>query len=334
MRGIRFLLLFAACVAGVFAQTSSPTTRLDVVVTDSAGKPVTNLTRDSFLVSEGGETRTIRSFTPVDAPWNIVLLFDQGLAWLQSPDWQLMGRSISAFLARLAPSDRVAIAAFENKVVTLMDWRNAKTGQDQSVTFRPIVQGSDGTKDLHGAITWAIEKLRGAEGRKAVILLTDGRDGRLAPQWLMNSDRQEVFDPLFGEIDTTEADEFLKVQERVQTSGARLFFLAVNTNRSPEFRGRPISGLYPGAKEAVSNYIARVRLRMQRLAEVSEGSVLFGEAPEHALAVYGRLYESLFLGARYTLEYSSAPNSDDVRLPLEIRLREQGLKAHFIRATR
>jgi hypothetical protein len=327
----------------VFAQTSSPKARLDVVVTDAAGKPVTNLSKDSFLLSEGGEPREIRGFTPVDTSWNVVLMFDQGLAWLQSPGgnansapetWQPMGQSISAFLARLAPKDRVTIATFENKVVTLMDWRNAKTGQDRNVTMRPIVQGSDGTKDLHGALTWAIEKLRDVEGRKAVILLTDGRDGRLAPQWLVNDDRQEVFDPLFGVIDTAEADEFLKVQERVRTSGARLFFLAVNTNRPPEFRGRPISGLYPGAKEAVANYISRVRLRIERLAEVSDGAVLYGDTPERALAAYGRLYDELSLGARYTLEYSSSRNTDETPSRLEIRLREQGLKAHYARAAR
>jgi hypothetical protein len=333
MRALRQILLVAVCICGAFAQTSNPATHLDVVVTDAAGKAVTNLTRDSFLLFEGVEPREIRSVTPVDAPWNVVLLFDQGLAWQQSPDWNLLGRSVDAFFARLAPKDRVTIATFENKVVPLMDWRNAKTGRDQSVTMRPNIQGSDGTKDLHGALTWAIERLRGVEGRKAVILLTDGRDGRLAPQWLVNDDRQEVFDPLFGEIDSAEAEEFLKVEQRVRASGTRLFFLTVNTTRTPEFRGRPISGFYPGAKEAAANYIGRLRRRVERLAEVSDGGVIYAVSPEQALAAYGRLYDDLALGVRYTLEYTSPRNTDESAL-LDVRLREQGLKAHFIKAAR
>ena len=39
--------------------------RLDVIVLDKDGKPVTGLTRDDFEVEEGGKAQTIESFEPV-----------------------------------------------------------------------------------------------------------------------------------------------------------------------------------------------------------------------------------------------------------------------------
>jgi hypothetical protein len=340
MRRFLSLLLLFCCAFTVLPQTSRKLERLDVVVTDAAGKAVTTLSKESFELLEDGQRRPLETFAPVDTPWNFVLLFDKNVAWpitasaMLRPDvadsvWAL---GINRFIAQLAPQDRVTIAMFENKVDTLLDWRNARTGRAQDVVMKPLVQGTDGIKDLHGAVEWAIGKLRGVQGRKAVILLTDGRDGRLAPQWLINDDRQEVFDPLFGVADMAEGEDFLKTLTLIKASDVRLFFLALNT--TPEFHGRPISGVYPGSKEAIASYLSRVRLRIEKMADASGGHVLYGNSISDALAEYGRLHNDFLLGARYTLEFSLSGNSDELQPRIEIRLRDPGLKARFIKAAR
>ncbi len=340
------LILCGVCAYGARGQKPSGSARLDVVITEAAGKPVTNLSREAFRLFEDGESREIQGFSPADAPWNFVLLFDTGLVWLPADSpalaynnasaiWRRMGQSIDQFLARLRAQDRVAIGAFENKVTTLLDWRNGKTGRSQTITFNPAANGGDGVKDLHGAIGWAIEKLRSAPGRKAVIILTDGRDGRLAPQWLVNDDKQEVFDPFFGLMDTAEVEEFEKILQAIRASDTRLFFLAVNTTRLPDFRGRPISGFYPGAKEAAADYLKRARLRLESMAAESGGKVLFGRAPEDALASYEKLHDLLYLDSRYTLEYTAKMlTEDDLPPRLEVRLNAPGLKPNFQQPTR
>jgi hypothetical protein len=341
MRSLGLFLSFF-CAFTVLAQNSRQLERLDVVVTNAAGKPVTTLSRESFEVLEDGRPRQIEGFAPVDTPWNFVLLFDKHVAWpitastLLRPDaaGSLWAQGINRFFGQLAPQDRVTIATFENKVETLLDWRNARTGRAQDVVMKPLVQGSDGIKDLHGAVEWAIGKLNGARGRKAVILLTDGRDGRLAPQWLINGDRQEVFDPLFGVADVAEGENFLKTLALIKGNDVRLFFLAMGTTRPPEFHGRPISGVYPGSREAVAGYLSRARLRMEKMAEVSGGHVLYGNSISDALAEYGRIHADLFLGARYTLEFQSSGSPDELQPRIEIRLNDPALKARFIKATR
>lgn len=333
----RLLIGILVCAAGVLAQTPRTTSRVDVVVTDAAGKPLTNLGKDVFTLIEDDSPREIQTFSPTDTPWNFVLLFDHSLPWRESGDaalWQRMSQSVDRFLAQMKPQDRVTMATFENKVQMLMDWRNARIGRAQTVTFRPFVQGTDGTKDLHGAISWAAEKLRGVKGRKAVIVLTDGRDGRLAPQWLVNDAQQEVFDPLFGVIDTAEAEEFSKTLDLIRSADARFYFIAVNTTQPPAFRGRPISGLYPGAKDAAANYLSRIRVRLERMAEVSDGAVLYGKAPEDAIVGYQNLYRDLALGVRYTLEFATVPNADPLPTRLAVRLRDPNLKVELTKAAR
>jgi VWFA-related protein len=342
MRRFLSVFLLFCCAFTVLSQTSRKLERLDVVVTDAAGKAVTTLSKESFELLEDGQPRPIEIFAPVDTPWNFVLLFDKTVAWpltastFLRPDAldSVWAQGINRFIAQLAPQDRVTIATFENKVDTLLDWRNARTGRAQDVVMKPLIQGSDGIKDLHGALEWAIGKLRGVQGRKAVILLTDGRDGRLAPQWLINDDRQEIFDPLFGVADVAEGEDFLKTLTQIKTSDVRLLFLALNTTRPPEFHGRPISGVYPGSKEAIASYLSRVRLRIEKMAEASGGHVLYGNSISDALAEYGRLHDHFQLGARYTLEFSSSGNSDELQPRIEIRLRDPGLKVRFIKAVR
>jgi hypothetical protein len=108
------IILLALCF-GVFAQAPAGLTSLDVVVQDRSGTTVRNLSRDSFTVLEGADVRDIQSFSSPDTAWNVLLLFDHSLTWLQNDDnrraspnyvvdtWRAMAQSINRFLANLQP---------------------------------------------------------------------------------------------------------------------------------------------------------------------------------------------------------------------------------------
>ena len=339
MRATRTLLVLCVIILSTEAQTSQTVSSLDVVVSDERGVAKTDLTVESFTLLEGGEVRDIKAFSPPDVPWNIVLMFDHSLAWLERDDnrvvppnyvveaWRAMAGSVNRFLRQVRSKDRIAIAAFEEHVEVLMDLRSVQSGQTGEVRFNAVVEPPGGLKDLYGAVEWSIEKLRGATGRKAVILFTDGRDGRLSPQWFMNETRQEIFDPLFGLIDSGEAEEFKKTSERVRSSGVRFYFLTVTTDKPPDFGGRPVSGLFPGSKVALDAYIARVRLRMEHIAELSGGRVMYAKSAEDAIDRYGRLYGDLKLGSLFTLEFTPGSSSEDLSPEIEVRLKEPNLRA-------
>ena len=313
LRKALLLLCLGAGTLAIAAQRAETKYTLDALVLDPSGVPVTNLLPEHFIVREGGEAQQITRVEPVTSPWSLVLMFDHNLTWLQGdgsrkiPDdvmWQSMGQAITRFLSNLNASDRMTMADFEDKVDVMLDWRNAKTGQVQEIPLNPLLRPPRAEKDVYGALRWAIGKLRGEKGRKAVIVFTDGRDGRLAPQWLINEDRKEVLDPLYGTSDTNEASEFVGLMDTVAASGVRFYFIAVTSNQPPDFLGRPISNMFPGSKEAVASYLSKVRTRMEKIAESSGGSVLYSQSPEAAIASYQNLYQVLRLSSRYTLEYT------------------------------
>jgi von Willebrand factor type A domain len=336
------LLVFVALCVSVAAQAPGGLTFVDVVVKDESGAAVTNLSRESFTVVEGAEPRDIHTFSSPDTPWNILLLFDHSLTWLQSDDnrpaspnyvvdaWRAMAQSIDGFIAHLKAHDRIAIAAFEDNVELLMDWRNAQSGKPLEVRLNAVVQPPKGLKDFYGAMEWAVTQLQGAKGRKAVILFTDGRDGRLSPQWFMNEKREEIFDPLFGLQDWGENEDFRRTSEVVRSSGVRFFFLTIIKNQPPDFGGRPVSGLFPGAVAAANDYGVKVQRRMERIAELSNGHVMYGMGAADAIAEYGRLYGDLMLGSMYTIEFSRGGSPEELQENIQVRLKEQNLRAQFL----
>jgi len=314
------VLLGAALVA---PQTPTLRRSVDAIVLDATGSPVTDLPAEKFSVQEAGEVRTIEQVAPASAPWSVLLLFDHNLTWLQEGGgrrvqaevnvmYEQLGAGISRFLSSLAPMDRIAIASFENEVELMLDWRNAKTGSPVEIPLNTLLTPPKGEKDVYGAIRWALTKLQMEKGRKAAIIFTDGRDGRLAPQWLINDEKKEVLDPLYGITDTAEASEFIETLDAVSASSVRLYFVAVTSNQPPNFQGRPISTLFPGSKEAVAGYLSRIRSRLETLAESSSGSVLYSPTAEDAIARYQTLDQTLQLGSRYTIEYLSTGRSQNV----------------------
>jgi hypothetical protein len=340
IRSILSLFLVSLCVQ---AQTSAVLRHLDIVVSNESGTVVRNLTEESFTLLENGGVRGIERFSGPDTPWNIVLLIDQGLPWLQNSvqrsggfamastasAWQPLLRNLEKFVTHLRPNDRLAMATFSDQVHVLMDWRTTQPGKVQQVEIKTTAPGPAGLKDFYGSLKWAITKLEGSSGRKIVIVLTDGRDGRLAPQWFQNEDHQEIFDPFFGVIDSGEAEEFRRTSEDVRSSGVRFYFMAVDTTLPPEFAGRRVSELFPGAKDATANYIARVRVRLERFAQMSDGGVVYAR-PDQAISLYGQLYDQLMLASRYTIEY--VPGQVENSTPeFQVKLKESGLRAVYSR---
>jgi hypothetical protein len=324
------------------SQSAGVRTTVDVVVTHPQVGAVTDLNPKSFVLLEDGAAQNLETVLPPDTPWSILLMFDHNLAWLQTGVFadprvsvtrisQVVASITSRFLAQIQPRDRVAVAAFEDKIYLLLDWREAQTGRVQQVKLdlNPVGKAGQGRKDFYGAIAWAVTKLKDEKGRKAVIFFTDGRDGRLAPQWLTNDDGEEVFDPLFGLADQGEAEEFAKTLEIVHSSGVRVSFIAVKTDGAPEFRGRRVSGLYPGAEAVIADYITRDRLRLERLATASDGYVLYASYWKEPINAYEFFYDRLQMRSRYTLQYSSQSESD--RREIEIRLPQPELKLEYHR---
>ena len=142
-----------------------------VSVLDRDGRFIGGLKERDFQIFENGVKQKIEYFQSVEQPFTVVLMIDV------SPSTQFQIDEIQdaaiAFVNQLRPSDKVQVISFDERIHIL----SPVTG-DRRVLTNAIRQAEfgDGT-GLYEAVDQVINRhLRSIEGRKAVVLFTDGVD--------------------------------------------------------------------------------------------------------------------------------------------------------------
>jgi Ca-activated chloride channel homolog len=129
------------------------------------------LQKDDFQVFEDGVRQEIVNFYGEEVPLHVVLLIDiSGSTQNMQSD---IRRAAMQFARQIKPHDRVAVVAFSNAPVLIQDWTNDIESVETSL--RNIY--AKGMTVLNDALYVVFDDLlRGIEGKKAVILFTDGVD--------------------------------------------------------------------------------------------------------------------------------------------------------------
>jgi Ca-activated chloride channel family protein len=152
---------------------------IDVAVEGPDGQAVSSLTEHDFDIIVAGTPRPIESFAAgTDQPLSLVLLFD-----ISSSMQAMVKRSIirqgveEFFLDRVLPEDRVQVGAFGRQIAI-----GPPIAGNPRALMRAIEKALDpkeadtyGPSPIWDAIDAAIEALAPASGRRAVIVVTDGR---------------------------------------------------------------------------------------------------------------------------------------------------------------
>jgi VWFA-related protein len=146
--------------------------QVPALVTDKNGKFVTGLSREDFTLSEDGKRQEISLFAPINQAFNCVLVLDTS----NSAEDRLGAiRSTAVSLTRqLGPEDRMMVLTFDNEVRELTDLSANKAELEAAIRGAETGFG----KLLYEAVTHALERLKVVEGRRAVVLFSDGIDMR------------------------------------------------------------------------------------------------------------------------------------------------------------
>lgn len=185
---------------------------IPVSVIDKDGKFAPRLTKRDFRIYEDGVEQEIEDLSTVEAPFNVVLLLDTSRSTVfKMEDIQ---RAAVAFVDELRAQDRVMVVSFDKEV-----YIDAEFTSDRDRLRRAIYgTRTGGETRLYDAVDLVItERLNRLQGRKAVVLFTDGVDttSRLA------SDRSTI--------------------KRVEEAGVLVYPIQYNTEGSlggPFGRGR------------------------------------------------------------------------------------------------
>lgn len=155
---------------------------LNVTVTDSYGHQATELTKDEFIIAEDAQRQDIASFLVSSVPVNVVLMLDASGSVVS--EINSLRDAAMHFVSQLGPEDKTSVIEFHTNVELIQDW-TAKAEEVRhalSWRFKPgMVQTRQGfnygSTALYDALfSAADEQLAKVEGRKAIILLTDGDD--------------------------------------------------------------------------------------------------------------------------------------------------------------
>lgn len=144
---------------------------IPVSVLDRNGRFVSGLKKQDFKIFENGVEQKVDSFASVEQPFTVVLMLDVSPSTQYQID-EIQDAAIT-FVNQLRPDDKVIVISFDQRVRVL-----SRATSDRNVLRSAILQArfGDGTS-LYEAVDYAIrQQLNQIEGRKAVVLFTDGVD--------------------------------------------------------------------------------------------------------------------------------------------------------------
>ena len=296
-------------------QVDVPLVSLDVSVLDPMGRPLTNLTQEDFSVFEDGQPREIKNFSSVETPYHILALFDCTGSTREA--WPFLLKSLNSFIATLRPQDRIGVQAFGAGTSFVLNW-TSRGAEPLNVQMRMPSPLCDQT-NFYGALASTAARMRNIEGRRGVIVFTDGvHSGIPSKPARVGGVTVSRF------VDPGDDPGFMGVRRTIEGSDTVFYFIAVNTDVSPG--NVDAAGLFPGTQfTPLSLYnLQQVRSRMEQIALVSGGRVVYSERNSDT----GLLFEHIVreLGTSYSLGFTPTARLDGNYHRIEVRVRGGGMQ--------
>jgi VWFA-related protein len=165
-----------------------------------------DVTREDLVVIEDGVLQTVEAFSEATSPVSIVLALDESGSMRRSAAGvQAAARS---FVHAVRQDDRLAVLRFSDKATLTHELTRFRSDALKAIDEYT----SHGGTALWDAVHEALGPLRQAEGRRVVVVMTDGRDENAAAT---------------GPGSITRFDDLL---EELRTTGAMVYAIGLGTN--------------------------------------------------------------------------------------------------------
>jgi len=288
--------LFAALVAAVGVAAQQPPTfrsgtqivSLFVTVTDAQRRLTPDLVQDDFEVRDNDKPQPIVLFENKALPISVVVMLDTSGSMTGS--LSLLRDAAEQFIIRLFPDDRAKVGAFNDKIE--VSGRFSGDRDDLIAEMRELDFGN-GTR-LFDALGVSLDELKGIEGRRVILVFTDGED-------------------------TASRTGSGSIIERARTEDVMVYAIGLQSaffNGARTVRSRPDGGLRKIAEETGGGYFeltktADLAPTFTRVAQELHSQYVIGFAPAqldgrvHKLSV--RLRQP-GLTARARRTYQAAPD--------------------------
>jgi Ca-activated chloride channel family protein len=203
---------------------------LGVTVTDRKGNLVADLTADDFAIYEDGQKQTLRYFAAGAAPppgpeMHLGLLLD--VSESMGEDMSFTKTASIKFLNRLTDAVDITVVDFDTEV------RTARYGQQEFARLIERIRRkkASGYTALYDAIGTYLDGAGGQDGRKIMLVYTDGGDTRSSIQWHELLDLLKASDVtvyaigmLEHQSQSTRFQQRATIQQMAETTGGQAFF--------------------------------------------------------------------------------------------------------------
>ena len=148
--------------------------RVNASVTDRNGRAVGGMKETDFSVQENGIERQVKSVTPANEPFNLVLLLDVSGSVEERIDF--IRKAARDFLNTASPQDRISIISFRDDIQVISDF----TTNRRLLSKQLDEIDAGGATALYDALAYVLaEPLKKLHGeRTAIVVLSDGDDNK------------------------------------------------------------------------------------------------------------------------------------------------------------
>jgi len=182
---LTFLITGVCLYAGIlYGQQQVPLFRsttdivpLYVTVTDRNDRLVANLSQEDFEVYDDEVKQDIVLFLNEVQPITVVVMLDTSFS--MAGKLKLLKAGAEQFLIRMLPADRGRVGAFNDKIQISPEFTGDR---DYLINELQLLDFGNPTR-LYDAIAASVNELLGIDGRRVVLIFTDGDDTSSQSDW-------------------------------------------------------------------------------------------------------------------------------------------------------
>jgi Ca-activated chloride channel family protein len=151
-------------------KSSVRTVPVYATVLDASGRLVADLEEKDFTILDNGKPAEVAIFSSEPQPFTAVVMLDTSAS--MTANLKLLNRAAEQFLLRLLPVDRAQVGAFNDKIQLSGTFTNDR---DELISALNDLYFGNPTR-LNDAIGASLDALEGVDGRRVVLVFTDGED--------------------------------------------------------------------------------------------------------------------------------------------------------------
>src|SRR5262245_47303705 len=184
MKRLAFIALgFAASSAAVAALQQATfkdvvrTVAVYATVTEPGGRLIPDLTRDDFQVDDNSKPQQLTVFANDVQPITVVMMLDRSVS--RRRNFDRVEKAAEKFVEELQPADKARIGSFSNRIQ--VDPRTFTSDHGELLDILRSELQEEGPTPLWNAVNVGITALLHEEGRRVVLVFTDGVDAPFNP---------------------------------------------------------------------------------------------------------------------------------------------------------